>query len=151
MSELIGQSAPVPEADVCVEGLGKGCWESTVGLLLGWTPTLWPSHGPGCRVQGLKVKQELYGVCVCVFHPPNPPTSAALGPMSLMQFWTKFYSQLGRPLPKVCLLLFDFYYAASSVVLTGFLAIFVFLFVTSWVVVEKCRRGIVTNNFYCPL
>lgn len=23
------------------------------------------------------------------------------GPMSLMQFWTKFYAQLGRPPPKV--------------------------------------------------
>ncbi|XP_073332078.1 si:ch73-63e15.2 isoform X2 [Pagrus major] len=34
-----------------------------------------------------------------VFIPP-PSHTAAFGPMSLMQFWTKLYSQLGRPLPK---------------------------------------------------
>lgn len=32
-----------------------------------------------------------------VFYLPT----AAFGPMSLMQIWTKLYSQLGRPLPKV--------------------------------------------------
>ncbi|KAL7396847.1 hypothetical protein ABVT39_012559 [Epinephelus coioides] len=33
---------------------------------------------------------------VCIL----PPHTAAFGPMSLMQLWTKLYSQLGRPLPK---------------------------------------------------
>lgn len=61
------------------------------------------THGRG--VQGLQVKQER--ACACVRPPPLPPppppssSAAASGPMSLMQFWTKFYSQLGRPLPKV--------------------------------------------------
>lgn len=40
-------------------------------------------------------------VSVCVYH---PPLQADFGPMSLMQFWTKLYSQLGRPLPKVLVL-----------------------------------------------
>ncbi|XP_049910354.1 protein strawberry notch homolog 2-like isoform X3 [Epinephelus moara] len=35
-------------------------------------------------------------MCVCIL----PPHTAAFGPMSLMQLWTKLYSQLGRPLPK---------------------------------------------------
>ncbi|XP_034036189.1 protein strawberry notch homolog 2 isoform X2 [Thalassophryne amazonica] len=30
----------------------------------------------------------------------NPTQVVGFGPMSLMQFWTKLYSQLGRPLPK---------------------------------------------------
>lgn len=30
-----------------------------------------------------------------------PPRTAAVGPMSFVQIWTKLYSQLGRPLPKV--------------------------------------------------
>lgn len=37
---------------------------------------------------------------MCVYSPPHTHT-AAFGSMSLMQFWTKLYSQLGRPLPKV--------------------------------------------------
>lgn len=62
------------------------------------------THGRG--IQGLQVKQER--ACACVRppplpspRPPPPSSAAASGPMSLMQFWTKFYSQLGRPLPKV--------------------------------------------------
>lgn len=34
----------------------------------------------------------------------SPFPAGALGLMSQLQFWTKFYSQLGRPLPKVGLL-----------------------------------------------
>ena len=49
---------------------------------------------------------EFMCVCVCVFYPPTH--TAAFGPMSLMQIWTKLYSQLGRPLPKVLVLIASF-------------------------------------------
>lgn len=41
--------------------------------------------------------------CVC-----EPPCTAEVGPMSLMHIWTKLYSQLGQPLPKVWLLFLSF-------------------------------------------
>lgn len=63
----------------------------------GWEANTWQRR-PGTPGEA--------GACVCVCtasSSPAPPSSsaAASGPMSLMQFWTKFYSQLGRPLPKV--------------------------------------------------
>lgn len=106
MCELIAQSVPAVEADVCVEP-ERNCERASESPLLSgsapavrWIPTLWPTHGRGCRIQGFKVKQE--SMCVCILTPP--PHTAAFGPMSLMQIWTKLYSQLGRPLPKVLVL-----------------------------------------------
>lgn len=102
--ELIARSIQEVEADVCAEP-EKICERASESPLLGGSapavrckPTLRPTHGRGCRIQGFKVKQECMSVCIL------PPQTEAIGPMSLMQFWTKLYSQLGRPLPKVLVL-----------------------------------------------
>lgn len=72
MRELIAQSVPEVEADVWVEQ-DRICERASESPLLGgsapavrWKPTLWSTHGRGCRIQGLKVKQE----CMSVYTPP---------------------------------------------------------------------------------
>lgn len=62
---------------------------------------------------------------MCVFIPP-PPYTAAFGPMSLMQFWTKLYSQLGRPLPKVLVLFASFFVSFFKTSCCVFEGVFVF-------------------------
>lgn len=83
-----------------VKGAGESPVLSERSAAVRWLPT----HGRYQGIQGLKVKWDHVCVRVCVYLTPTPSHGAVLGPMSLMQFWTKLYSQLGRPLPKVLIL-----------------------------------------------
>lgn len=115
MRELIAQSIPDLEADVCAEP-ERICERASESPLLGGsapvkTNTLTNTWKRLSHL-GIEGEQECMSVCI-------PPHTAAIGPMSLMQFWTKLYSQLGRPLPKV-LVLFAYFlpYVVLSIVLS---------------------------------
>lgn len=79
------------------EDLLKGCWVPTVGWKCTSSrmnnitlSTTWKSPSYS-GIQGEA------GLWACLLY----SITEALGLMSLMQIWTKLYSQVGRPLPKV--------------------------------------------------
>lgn len=103
---------------------------------IGWIPPLWPTHGRGRHIQWFKVKLECMSVSII-------PPLLQLGPMSLMQFWTKFYSQLGRPPPKVLVLFASFVIYILHWIKFWYSLIF---FATSFVFEEACWTVNLTNR-----